>query len=140
MDKKIKIALLVVIIIAIAAIAYGGISANEPSSKKTLNVTNNLTEAMEIASEQNKDVFLVFTSDTCQWCNKLNKETLSDEKVMSRLDKEYVTAIVNIDEQPEIARSFNAVATPVMIFLDNNGTEKERLNGFYGPNELLEYM
>ena len=59
---------------------------------------------------------------------------------MSRLDKEYVTAIVNIDEQPEIARSFNAVATPVMIFLDNNGTEKERLNGFYGPNELLEYM
>ncbi|WP_178649033.1 thioredoxin family protein [uncultured Methanobrevibacter sp.] len=140
MDKKIKIALLVVIVIAIAAIAYGGISANEPSSKKTINATNNLTEAMEIASEQDKDVFLVFTSDTCQWCNKLNKETLSDEKVMSRLDKEYVTAIVNIDEQPEIARSFNAVATPVMIFLDNNGTEKERLNGFYGPNELLEYM
>ena len=34
MDKKIKIALLVVIVIAIAAIAYGGISANEPSSKK----------------------------------------------------------------------------------------------------------
>lgn len=140
MDRKLKIALIVIIIIGALIIAYVGISNNETSSTKSLNTTNNLTEAMEIATEQNKDIFLVFTKDSCQWCDKLDKETLNDERVMSRLDKEYVTTIIDIDEQPEIARSFNAVATPVMLFLDNNGTEKQRLNGFYSPNELLEYM
>lgn len=141
MDRKITIAVIVVIVISALIIAYAELSPDETSSNnKTLNVTSNLSEAMEIAEEQDKDVFLVFTSDTCQWCDKLDKDTLSDERVMSRLDKEYVTTIVDIDEQPEIARSFNAVATPVMLFLDNNGTEKQRLNGFYGPDELLEYM
>lgn len=140
MERKLKIVLLAIIIIFAVAIAYVGLSNNETSTTKSLNVTDNLTEAMNIATEQNKGIFLVFTKNSCQWCDKLEKETLNDERVMSRLDKEYVTTIIDIEEQPEIARSFNAVATPIMLFLDNNGTEKQRLNGFYSPSELLEYM
>ena len=139
MNKKFKIALIIVIIVA-AVIAYIGLSNHETTTDEKLNVTNNLTEAMDIATEQNKGIFVVFTKKSCQWCDKLDKDTLHDERVISRLNKEYVTTIIDIEEQPEVARSLNVVATPIRLFLDNNGTDKQRLNGFYGPDELLEYM
>lgn len=105
-----------------------------------LNTTDNLTKAQEIATEQNKNVFLVLMSDACHWCDKLESDTLNDEKIISKLDEKYVVAIINVEKQPQIAQTFNAIGTPIMILMDSNGTELERLNGYYGSDELIEYL
>ncbi len=133
----------VVFIIILVAIIGGLSAAYATDSDKVgddLNTTDNLTEAEQIATEQNKDIFVVFKSDVCGWCDKLEQETLADERIISKLDEKYVTAIIDIDKQPDVARAYNVAVTPIMLFLDNNGTEKARLNGFYGPQELVEYM
>ena len=110
------------------------------SNEQELNTTDNLTMAQKIATEQNKNIFLVITSYSCSWCDKLEEDTLTDEEIISKLDEEYVTAIINVEEQPQVAQAFNAVGTPIMILMDSNGTEFERLDGYYGPEELIMYL
>ncbi len=105
-----------------------------------LNTTDNLTLAQEIATEENKYIFLVFTSDYCDWCDELEENTLADEEIISKLDEDYVTAIINVEQQPQVAQTFNAIGTPIMILMDSNGTEFERLEGYYSPEELIEYL
>ncbi|MDO5848381.1 MAG: thioredoxin family protein [Methanobrevibacter sp.] len=141
MKKGIKVAL-IIIVIAIVGTALLLVMGSENLEMESTNInsTNNITEAEEIADAQNKDVFVLFTSDTCTWCDKLKSDTLSDEKVIEKINKYYVTAVVDIDKQPDVANAYHAVATPVIVLLDSNGTEKARLNGYYGPAELLEYI
>lgn len=139
MKRRIKTALVIAAVVIIGALAVV-VAGDAGHGESDLNATDNLTKAQEIADEQDKEVFVVFTSHACSWCEKLEQDTLSDERIISKLNEEYVTAIVDIDKQPEVARAYNAVATPIMVFLDSNGTEEARLNGYYGPEELLEYM
>lgn len=138
--KRVTKVVFIIILVAVIGGLSAAYAADSDKVGDDLNATDNLTEAEQIATEQNKDIFVVFKSDVCGWCDRLEQETLADERIISQLDEKYVTAIIDIDKQPDVAEAYNVAATPVMLFLDNNGTEKARLNGFYGPQELVEYM
>ena len=137
---KIAIVIVIIVIVAIVAVSAFSIKNEDSSNELKLNTTDNFTKAQEIASQQNKSVLLVLSSDTCHWCDQLKKDTLNDSRVIEKLDQKYVTAIVNVDKQPDIAKTFNAVGTPIVMLFDNNGTQKARIDGYCGPEELMEYL
>lgn len=149
MKKPIKYGLIIVLIIIIAALVLFVMTAeteemdemeDQSSNFTVIDKASNISEAKQKAKAENKSVFVVFESDTCSYCKQLKQDTLNDARVLDKLNENYVTAIVNIDKDPNVAKEFNVYATPVMLFLDPDGNEQQRLEGYYGPEELLEYM
>lgn len=151
MKKSMKYVLCLIFIIIIAVILVSAFTnevnsnnnnttINKEASFKTIDTADNLDDAKSKANDENKSIFVVFDSKTCYYCKLLKENTLNDANVMDKLDEKYVTTIVNIDKQPDIASAYNITATPIMLLLDSNGNEQQRLNGYMGPEELLEYL
>ncbi len=149
MKKAVKYGIIIVLIIIIAAVILFTMTVetdemdamdNQTSNFTVVDTANNISEAQQKAKAENKSVFVVFESDSCSYCKQLKEDTLNDAKIIDKLNDKYVTTIVNIDKHPDVAEQFNVYATPVMVFLDPDGNEQQRLDGYYGPEELLEYM
>lgn len=149
MKKPVKYGLIIVLIVIIAAVVLSVMTAeteemdemdNESSTFTVIDKADNISEAQQKAKAENKSVFVIFDSDTCSYCKMLKQDTLNDARVLEKLNEKYVTTIVNVDKNPEIAKDFNVYATPLMLFLDPDGNEQQRLDGYYGPQQLLEYM
>ncbi len=113
---------------------------NENSTFKIIDTASNVTQAIQIANDKNKSVFVVFESDTCSYCVQLRQNTLNNPEVMDKLNESYVVTIVNINDNPEIANKYNVYATPTMVILDGNGNEIKSIQGYYGPEELLKMI
>lgn len=139
--KKSSLYVIIFIIVVIIAVAMW-FAINEDSKKtdsefNIIDTAGSLSEALQKAKTSDKKVFAVFESDTCVYCQQLRQNTLNDNQVMEKLNESYVVTIVNINDNPEIANKYNVYSTPTMLILDSNGSELKSIEGYYGPDELL---
>lgn len=74
--------------------------------------------AIKLARIEHKKIILIFEMRTCGYCKMLNETTLRDENVESFLEANYITVIVNADENPKIFSEFGVRATPTMWFFE----------------------
>jgi len=101
---------------------------------------HDLNKALEQAKVQNKSVYFFIGADRCRWCDRFYKMTLSDKKVMERLEKEYVLLYMNRD-QHEVPDNFEKYQVPRHYFLDSNGKILYKTRGsreIAGFNALLD--
>ncbi len=86
--------------------------------------------AQELAQKENKKIFVFISTETCTWCRKLEATTLSDPKIVSRLNGEYVSVHVdkNHSTYPEILK---APVVPMSYFLKSDGTIVDFARGYW---------
>jgi uncharacterized protein YyaL (SSP411 family) len=64
-----------------------------------------------------------------------------DERVARLINEHFVPARVHVKEQPEdfqrLGRRFNALWTPTQLFLEPDGTERHRIEGFLPTEDFL---
>lgn len=125
----------VALILAILAI---GVSANFAAD--SLNNATDLNKAIDDAKSQNKNVMLIFSQDDCYYCDLLKKDTLSNGDVISKLNEGYVTVIVDVNQQPQLAAKYKVFGTPVIVFMDSNQKDIGRIEGYVDANEFLDYI
>jgi len=93
-------------------------------------ITKNNFEKEVLKSE--KTVVVDFYADWCGPCKMLTP-------VMNELDKEYNGKVkigkVNVDEDQELAMSFEVMSIPTVIIF-KNGIVKEQMIGFSGKDYL----
>lgn len=139
--KKCSLYFIIFIIIVIVALSvWFSINDDEKTHESEFNVIDtagNLSDAIQMAKTKNKNVFVVFESDTCTYCSQLRQNTLNNNQVMEKLNESYVVTVVNVNDNPEIASKYDVYSTPVMIILDSEGNELKSITGYYGPNDLL---
>ncbi len=98
-----------------------------------------LTAAIEEATAKKSVVMADFYTDWCGWCKKLDKETY-DNKDVIELAKQFVCVKINGDKNIALIERYNVHAYPTIIFLDSNGAETKRVNGYINSQELIELM
>lgn len=125
----------VALILAILAI---GVSANFAAD--SLNNVTDLNKAIDDAKSQNKNIMLIFSQDDCYYCDLLKKDTLSNGDVISKLNEGYVTVIVDVNQQPQLAAKYKVFGTPVIVFMDQNQKDIGRIEGYVDANEFLDYI
>ncbi len=78
------------------------------------------TQALLDAKKEKKLVYTLITSATCGWCQKFKNTTLQDNKVIQRLEKEFITVqlVRDFDNIPE---HFETSPVPRHYFTDSNG-------------------
>ncbi|QOY54454.1 thioredoxin family protein [Candidatus Sulfurimonas marisnigri] len=105
-----------------------------------LNWLHNYDVALSQAKEEKKCVYLFVGADVCKWCDRFKEMTLSDNRVIQRLKKDYVLLYMSRDRH-KIPAKFKVRGVPRHYFLTKNGEiiyaaqGSREIDGFY---DLLE--
>jgi len=76
-----------------------------------------------------------FTADWCQPCKKVRP-------IVQELNREQTTAgfqIIDVDDNPELVKSFAIKSVPTFILFDN-GIEKSRITGAKTKEDLEDFI
>jgi thiol:disulfide interchange protein DsbD len=67
-----------------------------------LTIFNNYKEAIEVAKEQKKPIFILFSKDGCRWCKKLKENIETVDELKNRLKEEFIVLLLdkNRDKYP----------------------------------------
>ncbi|MFQ6054945.1 MAG: thioredoxin family protein [Methanosarcinales archaeon] len=102
--------------------------------------SKSLDEGFRIAQEQDKPILVYFWAQWCQYCEKLETETLPNEKVSKILKNDFVLVAIDLDEQGEVAQRYGVSYPPQELFLDKNGTIITRVPGYVDADRFLREL
>ncbi len=68
-----------------------------------------------------KPVMFVVSNHHCRFCVQFETTTLKNQKVVQKLNTDFISAIVYIDENPIFPRQLNVPGTPGTWFLKSDG-------------------
>ncbi len=106
-----------------------------------------LQSKKEEAKAQRKMFLLFFSHDYCGSCKKYKATVFKDPTVRKLLQKEYVTAQINMTDKSDsksqqIKKEFKVFGPPTFIFFDREGNEIEgnRIYGYQSPEEFVDML
>lgn len=106
---------------------------------KTMNWKTNIKEAASEVSGGTRLLLMLFHGDDESSKKTLN-ETLTDEKVLSIIEREAVGLKFDVNESKDLARERHIDWTPTFMIADERGVELERWVGYLPAQEFIEQM
>jgi thioredoxin-related protein len=82
---------------------------------------NSYADALKQGVEQNKSVVLFAHSPFCPWCRKMEADTLSDDEVISFLNKNFIFVTVDLSlsmDIEDVPAKFLPEGTPTTYVID----------------------
>ncbi len=110
------------------------ISIVEESSSSSMFVS--FDEALKKAKEEHKAILLELVSTNCKFCEKMEHEVLSQEKVQVSIKKNFVLAQVNVDKEP-LPLGLSKQMTPMFVFVTENGDVADMRLGYIEEADFL---
>ena len=98
-----------------------------------------LEEGSAAAIKVNKPMFLDFWASWCSACKVMEKDLYSDQAFASVADR-FVLVHINFDKNTALARKYNIVALPTVVFTDSYGDEFIRNRGFLDVKPFVKLM
>jgi thioredoxin-related protein len=96
---------------------------------------------VENATAQNKPILFVFSRHTCHYCKVLEDTTFKDERVIKKLNKEFISIVSYTDENDYTPRELWRPGTPTLWFLKPNGEARyEPLMGAVDAENFLKAL
>ena len=85
---------------------------------------NDYETGLSKAKEVKKPVMLMVVTQYCLWCRKMKTATLTDDRIVERIKREFVPVMIYRDQQKgTYPDAFSARLVPTFYFLDENGEE-----------------
>jgi thioredoxin 1 len=138
-----KFLITLTILILIAFVAF-----NFPENK--LRKNSNLNEgirffegdyyqAIKLAKNENKIVFIDFYATWCGPCKRLKSNTFSDKSVGTFYNQNFVNLYIDAEkgEGVTLAEKYNVKAYPTLIFTNQDGVVVKRVEGYMNANAFL---
>ena len=126
--------------VAVAVIQGRSGSSGSPGGAAALPWANDLPAALSQAGSENKLVMVDFYTDWCQWCKRLDRNTLSDADVQKALAGVVAVRLDAEREGREAAARFGVDGYPTLIFLNASGEEVGRIPGYLDPGPFLQAL
>lgn len=109
---------------------------NAKRSGQTIPFLHDYAEALKVARQLNKPLFVDFETTWCDPCSKMNKWVYTADKVVA-LSSGFVFLKVDGTQHPDLVKKFRVEAYPTMVILDRNGVELKRKIGYCSVNEMV---
>ncbi len=115
--------------------------APSPSGRAFAEVNTPLASMTQRAAAARKPALLYFCASWCGFCQKLNRETLSQARVASRVQAFPASRYdPDTDAGRAAASRFDVHGFPTIVVMDEHGREVERLVGFRSAEDLLQHL
>ena len=95
-------------------------------------------KAIELAQAEKKDIYMLVTSQDCQWCRKFERVTLSDKKTMQVLKEKYILLALNRDID-DIPAQYIAKRVPKHFFLTAKGEIIYTFLGYWNSEDFISF-
>ncbi len=96
--------------------------------------------ALEEAKKEKKALVLELYMETCPHCQRLHRETHTDQEVAKALNTRFIPVRLEGRNHMDIVKKFNVTGAPTTIIVSPEGKELHRFAGFYPPNEYLKEL
>ncbi len=137
-----RIALL--LILSLTLVASSRADENDITKKKPAVTKNGFYPNLDIQSalakaKKDKKVVLVdFTAKWCGFCRLLDQRTFSQKKVQDWMVKNTIAIKVDVDKVKGVFRKYKIQGVPCLIFLNPDGSEKSRIEGYLPADRFLK--
>jgi thioredoxin-related protein len=95
-------------------------------------------DALEIAAEQGRRIYLVFRSEGCVWCGRQEEEMLKPKSIEA-MDGLIVCA-VDFEERRDLADRFGVRLLPSHRLLNSEGKTIRSFSGFMDSNGIARFL
>ena len=101
--------------------------------------SSNLKSSLKKAKSQRKPVMVDFYTNWCSWCEKMDRETFSDQKV-NRLARKFICVKINGDRDKDAVEKYGIKGYPTVLFFAANGKLVRRIGGYVEPVKFAKAM
>lgn len=111
-----------------------------------------LDEALKLAKQEQKRVFLYFGRHGCPSCDKTNRESFTDPRVIESFNANYILAYADSEggnrlrlssgeriTEMELGVKLKVFGTPFFYFMEPNGSPILRAPGYQSADEFVLY-
>lgn len=96
-------------------------------------------EALAEVAGTDRVLVLYFTASWCGPCQRMQRTTWVDERVVERFTTDGLVVKIDVDEQRELAQRYRVRAMPTMLAL-RDGKEVDRVVGMRTAEQMLEWL
>ena len=95
-----------------------------------------------INKNDDKIILVDFETDWCVWCDRLDKDTYTDQGVMEFAEQNLISIKIDAEKNdgPEQKKKYRVRGYPTILLLDPSGNELDRIVGYRPPKEFLEEL
>lgn len=95
-------------------------------------------QALKVAAQENKQVFIDFYTDWCGPCKKMAASTFPDKAVGDYMNPRYVCIQINAEKEGvDLAKKFGVKAYPSFFIVDTKGNIVFPMVGYMEPDAFL---
>jgi thioredoxin-related protein len=97
------------------------------------------SEALEIARNENKPVFLDISTAWCGYCKRMKAKVYTDSNVADYFNTTFINVMVDAEkgEGIEIAKKYGAKGYPTFVFINPDGSISKQTSGYRNPEKFL---
>jgi len=94
-------------------------------------------EALKVAKEENKIIFIEGYLDYCRFCIKMDREVLVEDEVKKVLNKDFILVKINLGLE-KVPLGMRRLGTPAFYFIKSNGKDIiDMIEGFGTKEEFI---
>ena len=95
-----------------------------------------------IINNDQKIILVDFETESCVWCDRLDADTFTDQRVIDFAKKNYISKKIDAEkgDGPEQKKKYRVRGYPTILFLDSQGVEIDRIVGYRPPEEFLSEL
>jgi len=109
---------------------------------KTIITVQGVKDIKEEAKKAKKPLFLLFYRETCDHCVKLERTTLAADKIVNKLNEDFISVKVDISEDTndtkKLIKMYEVEGTPTFIFFDRDGEFDGKDYGYQTEEEFFD--
>jgi len=94
-------------------------------------------DALSFGRSQDKPIFLYFTASYGGNTTVTMNRNLADTKVIKFLNKNFVSATINVADLQSLASKYQVKSVPTVVFLDAGGKRMTSVNGAMSVDKIL---
>ncbi|MEQ1553381.1 MAG: thioredoxin family protein [Ferruginibacter sp.] len=98
-------------------------------------------QALDLAKQQNKLIFLDVYATWCGPCKKLKRDTFSDSTAAVIFNNNFINVSVDAEngEGVDISSKYNVTSYPSLYLINSNGKIVNKTGGYMSPTELITF-
>ena len=123
-----------IVLSAILALSMGGVATAQTNFRSL-----DFKEAVKVAQQEKKLLFVDFYTDWCGPCKKMTKTVFPDKKVGDFMNKHFVSIKLNAEKEgKELAKLYQVQAYPTFIAVNDKEEIVFTVKGAYEPQEFID--
>ena len=120
---------IIIIMVALISTLFGSI----------FDWSNDYDDALEQAEKENKQVYMLITSENCRWCRKFEDTTLQDASTLKKLRSKYVLLHITRD-QDYLPEKFEKKRVPRHYFITQKGEVIYSFLGYWNVEDFDSFL